>query len=159
MSQRVDRLEAVRVDEAVAELAERIDRLDKRLETASVEIARAKTLWPVALRSLEARLDDAAPTRKPESEPESESGSEPRLVEKPTAPAAPRSQDEDEDAPAEDLLASLRDSLRVMEDVAAEMERASEPWSSDDTEAPDLPTTQQAVAGGARIVPLRASDP
>jgi hypothetical protein len=60
-----------------------------------------------------------------------------------------------------------------MESVAAEMERASEPEpepesepepaprptaASDDTaEAP--PAQQQALAGGARIVPLRSSDP
>jgi hypothetical protein len=51
-----------------------------------------------------------------------------------------------------------------MESVAAEMERASEPEpapqappANDDTaEAPPAP---QAVAGGARIVPLRSSDP
>ena len=46
-----------------AELAERIDALDGRVAAVAAEIARAKTLWPVALRSLEARLDDVAPPR------------------------------------------------------------------------------------------------
>ena len=39
--------------------------LDERVATVATEIARAKTLWPVALRSLEARLDDAASATRP----------------------------------------------------------------------------------------------
>ena len=60
VASRVDRLEGAHVDDLRAELGERIDLIDKRVETVAVEIKRAKTLWPVALRSLEARLDDLA---------------------------------------------------------------------------------------------------
>ena len=45
----------------LAELGTRIDSVEKRVASVAAEVARAKTLWPVALRSLEARLDDAAP--------------------------------------------------------------------------------------------------
>jgi hypothetical protein len=45
-----------------------------------------------------------------------------------------------------------------MESVAAEVERASEGHSEPDR-LDDAADAQQAVAGGARIVPLRASDP
>ena len=41
------------------ELGARLEALDQRVATISTEVARGKTLWPVALRSLEARLDDA----------------------------------------------------------------------------------------------------
>ena len=77
--------------------------MDQRVATVAEEVSRAKTLWPVALRSLEARLDDAVRARRHEAE---------------MAPGT--------DAPADDLLAGLRDSLQAMEAVAAEMTRASE---------------------------------
>ena len=64
LANRVDQLEATHVDDLLTGLAERIDGLDGRVETVAVEIKRAKTLWPVALRSLEARLDDVAPPRR-----------------------------------------------------------------------------------------------
>jgi hypothetical protein len=126
-----------------------VDLLDKRVAAVSAEVARAKTLWPVALRSLEARLEDVTSTRHHAGESADEGVSSP-----------------DEAGAADDLLAGLRNSLQAMESVAAEMERASEPEAT--VPAPPAPAaadvtdpapTQQAVAGGARIVPLRASDP
>jgi len=115
----------------------------------SAEVARAKTLWPVALRSLEARLEDVTTTRHHAAESGDEAGSSP-----------------DEPRAADDLLAGLRDSLQAMESVAAEMERASEPEPEPVPQAPpatddaaEAPPVPQAVAGGARIVPLRSSDP
>jgi hypothetical protein len=101
----------------------------------------------VALRSLEARLEDLTTARHHAAESADEAGSSPEETEA-----------------ADDLLAGLRDSLQAMESVAAEMQRASEPEpapqappANDDPAEP--PPTQQAVAGGARIVPLRSSDP
>ena len=58
VASRLERLEAVHVDQVAAELSERFDRLDARIAAVIAEMGRAKTLWPVALRSLEARLDD-----------------------------------------------------------------------------------------------------
>jgi chromosome segregation ATPase len=145
VGQRLEKLEATRAEDLVAELVERLDLLDKRVSSISAEIARAKTLWPVALRSLEARLDDIAA----------------RSHDSPAPTDEPAAQD------ADDLLAGLRDSLQAMESVAAEMERASEPEPEPEraaeAEAPEEPIdsattqTQPAVAGGARIVPLRSS--
>ena len=147
VARRLDAVESARSEGVVRELVERIEILDKRVAAVSAEVARAKTLWPVALRSLEARLEDATTARHHAAEPVDQAGSSP-----------------DEPAAADDLLAGLRDSLQALESVAAEMERASEPEpaphtppASDDT--PEAPPTPQAVAGGARIVPLRSSDP
>ena len=58
MASRLERLEAVHVDQVAAELSDRLDLLDARIGAVIAEMGRAKTLWPVALRSLEARLDD-----------------------------------------------------------------------------------------------------
>ena len=91
------------------ELTGRIDVIDQRVAAVAAEVARAKTLWPVALRSLEARLDDAVHGHRPE--PSAAAG---------TASTSPP------DGPADDLLAGLRDSLQAMETVAAEMARASD---------------------------------
>ena len=154
---------------AAGELSGRIDVIDQRLATVADEVSRAKTLWPVALRSLEARLEDVAHARKPE----------PPLVA--TAPESGSA-----DVP-DDLLAGLRDSLQAMESVAAEMARASETLtgvaptddaaaedvseeeapsehaSSEEAAAEPMPAEQleepRAAAGGATIVPLRAGDP
>jgi chromosome segregation ATPase len=148
VTDRVDRLESVRTQDLVTELAARIELVDDRVASASAEIARAKTLWPIALRSLEARLDDVAP-RPAEETTGAESAP---IIHEPGEPTpAPR-----EDA-AEDLLAGLRDSLRAMENVAAELERSSESPSGED--ASEAPSSQQAIAAGARIVPLRTADP
>ena len=68
LTNRVDGLEATHIDDLLAGLAERIDGLDGRVEAVAVEIKRAKTLWPVALRSLEARLDDVASLRPRDDE-------------------------------------------------------------------------------------------
>jgi chromosome segregation ATPase len=147
IGQRLETLESSRTDDLVAELAERIEQVDKRVSSVSAEIARAKTLWPVALRSLEARLDDVVAARAQES-------TEPVAADVSATPSSTEHVGED----ADDLLAGLRDSLQAMENVAAEMERASESGVSE-AEAPEPETTHQAVAGGARIVPLRANDP
>jgi DNA repair exonuclease SbcCD ATPase subunit len=134
----------------VDELSARIDVIDRRVATVAEEVSRAKTLWPVALRSLEARLEDAVHVRRPDK------------------PADPVSADE----PSEDLLAGLRDSLQAMESVAAEMARASDTLGDPAEEAPaeeppaDEPLPDpapqaeaQAAASGATIVPLRAGEP
>ncbi len=142
MTSRVEQLEAVHADDLVTRLTERVEAVDKRLEGVAVEIARAKTLWPVALRSLEARLDDVVA---------------PRAIPEPASDTAPSEPEPRQDDVEDDLLAELRDSLQAMESVAAEIERASDGHAEPDL--PDASDTQQAVAGGARIVPLRAGDP
>ncbi len=153
VARRLDTLEAARPEGLVREVVERIEVLDERVTAVSTEVARAKTLWPVALRSLEARLEDVTSARHHAAE---------------TAASSP-----DGPAQTDDLLAGLRDSLQAMESVAAEMERASEPEptlaaaaetaASQPAPPPDEPAQtaapQQALAGGARIVPLRSSDP
>jgi chromosome segregation ATPase len=139
---RIGRLEAERADDLVTELADRIDRVDKRVETVATEITRAKTLWPVALRSLEARLDSV--------------NLPPRHSDAADLPLSANESPTDDEGGTDDLLAGLRDSLQAMENVAAEMERASDGQAGGDT--PDKPM-QHAAAGGAQIVPLRAGDP
>ena len=138
MASRLERLEAVHVDKVAAELSDRLDRLDARIGAVIAEMGRAKTLWPVALRSLEARLDDVVarahaphPTESelPQPEPADESGH---------------------------LIAGLRDSLDAMESVAEEMARASAAWASDGDAS--VSETHEASAGEDRIVPLRASE-
>ena len=149
VGRRLDALEAAGAEELARELHERLELLDRRVAAVSAEVARAKTLWPVALRSLEARLEDVAAVRHPAAEPANDVGSPP-----------------EEPGDADALLAGLRDSLQAMESVAAEMERASEPEPTpqvasptEDTIGTDAPSPQEAIAGGARIVPLRSSDP
>ena len=139
VASRLERLEAVHVDQVAAELRERFDRLDARIAAVTAEMGRAKTLWPVALRSLEARLDDVVARAQAPHPTESEL---------PQAEPAGESHH---------LLAGLKDSLNDMESVAEEMARASEAWASDGDAS--VSATQEASAGGARIVPLRASDP
>ena len=139
VASRLERLEAVHVDQVAAELSERFDRLDARIAAVIAEMGRAKTLWPVALRSLEARLDDVvARAHAPH----------------PTESELPQPEPADE---SDHLLAGLRDSLHAMESVAEEMARASEAWASDGDAS--VSETHEASAGGARIVPLRASEP
>jgi chromosome segregation ATPase len=147
---RLDQLEGAQVDERDSALADQIARLDRRVSTVADEIGRAKTLWPVALRSLEARLDDVARRQEEhatETSPES-AGAEGH----------------------EDLLAGLRDSLQAMESVAAELVRtpdseaeakppADTPELEREPDEPQPAEVQEAVGGGARIVPLRQSDP
>jgi chromosome segregation ATPase len=126
-------------DRSITDLAARIDGMEQQLTTVASEVARAKTLWPVALRSLEARLDDvAAHPRRTDAAPV------------PVEESADGATDDD------DLLAGLRDSLQAMESVAAEMARASDVLGAGD----ESDGSQQAAvaAGGATIVPLRSSD-
>ena len=151
VGRRLDALEASPAQDPVGEVVERIELLDKRISSVSAEIARAKTLWPVALRSLEARLDDVMASRTDGQE---------------TAAAHASPSPHETGADSDDLLAGLRDSLQAMESVAAELERESESESESEREpqavaAMDDPTEapQQAMAGGARIVQLRSSDP
>jgi hypothetical protein len=120
----------------VTRLGERMDLVDTRVAHVAAEVSRAKTLWPVALRSLEARLDDVMQ----------------REDERPAAPVSPEGATEHDDA--DEVLAGLRDSLQAMENVAAEFERASDGATPDESD--DTPPAQEAVAGGARIVLFRA---
>ncbi len=149
---RLEQLESARVDERGSDLAEQIGRLEHRVSSVAEEIGRAKTLWPVALRSLEARLDDVA-----------------RQQEEHAAELPPDSAGTEGH---EDLLAGLRDSLQAMESVAAELARtpdgevAVEPeppaGAAEDELEPDEQEpaqVQEAVGGGARVVPLRQGDP
>lgn len=155
LSARLARVESAERDAADAndrrasELARKVDRIEGRLAGVAEEVARAKTLWPVALRSLEARLDDAVHAHRDE------------LAAGDTGPVPAAS-----DAPPDDLLAGLRDSLQAMESVAAEMARASETLGDAPDDAPpaDEPEPHQegdadppAAAAGATVVPLRAA--
>lgn len=124
------------------ELTRRIDAIEQQVATVASEVARAKTLWPVALRSLEARLDDVAShARRPELTP---------------VPALDSTDVAGDDVSGDDdLLAGLRDSLHAMENVAAEMARASDALGATD----DPTDLHEAVAvAGATIVPLRSPD-
>ena len=148
VSQRLEALETAHPEHLVTSVVERVDLLDKRVAAVSAEIARAKTLWPVALRSLEARLENVVSARAHEVTEAADGSSSPAEA----------------GAEAGDLLAGLRDSLQAMESVAAEMERASDPEPARQAAPPaeagtEAPSTRQAMAGGARIVPLRSSDP
>ena len=147
-AERLQRLEESNSEARVVELGARLESLDKRVSSVATEIARAKTLWPVALRSLEARLDDVAAGRVHDAATNTE--------------ATPES--ESSQSGAQDLLAGLRDSLHAMESVAAEMERAPEqepatPPAPEEAPVTSGPTPAQAMVAGARIVPLRTSDP
>jgi chromosome segregation ATPase len=131
----------------LGELGARIDLVEKRVATVAAEVGRAKTLWPVALRSLEARLDDVAPKREH------------------LDPAAADATDGDEvserhgrEEHTDDLLAGLRDSLQAMESVAAELGATTAASPPENSSAPEAPA-HQAIAGGARVVPLRTTDP
>ena len=167
LAARIERMEAATRDAADArdrgsvELTRRVDRIEQRVVSVAEEVARAKTLWPVALRSLEARLEDAVHVRH------AEPGADEDDTRSPTGTPV--------EDPSEDLLAGLRDSLQAMETVAAEMARASDTLGepsgepadepSDESEPDDdssaqLADEQSAAAGaGATIVPLRASEP
>jgi len=147
MADRIERIERATREHAetrerlASELSRRIEAIDAQVATVASDVARAKTLWPVALRSLEARLDDV--TGSP-NEPEARGADEPRV---------------DESGADDDLLAGLRDSLQAMETVAAEMARASDVLSTDEPSTAPPTAHEAVVAGGALIVPLRSSDP
>ena len=131
---------------AAGELTARIDVIDQRVAAVATEVARAKTLWPVALRSLEARLDDAVHGHRPE----------PSAADNAMSASSP-------DGPADDLLAGLRDSLQAMETVAAEMARASDTLGDPDEDHADAEepaeTGTPVATAGATIVPLRTGEP
>ena len=120
--------------------------IDQRVAAVAAEVARAKTLWPVALRSLEARLDDAVHGHRPEPSAADDAAS--------TGPP---------DGPADDLLAGLRHSLQAMETVAAEMARASDTLGDPDDDGPEADEPAEAetpiATAGATIVPLRTGEP
>ena len=146
--------------QAAGELSSRIDMIDQRVASVAEEVSRAKTLWPVALRSLEARLDDAVHSGRPEPSPD-------------------RPHDTGLAVEHADPLAGLRESLEVMETVAAEMGRAASTLSGSADEAPpeqtstDEPAASElaaadpsqepqpapAAAAGGTIVPLRTGEP
>ncbi|HEX2427445.1 MAG TPA: hypothetical protein VHI53_05925 [Gaiellaceae bacterium] len=142
LAARLEGLEAAHVEQVPVQVSERFDRIEARIAAVAAEMGRAKTLWPVALRSLEARLDD--------------------LVSHAPAHQVPTSRMPE--AGSEDLLAGLRDSLQAMESVAEEVARASDAWTSDEQQpTPEGQTAHQdareAASGGARIVPIRVNDP
>jgi chromosome segregation ATPase len=129
------------------DLAHRIDVIDRRVATVATEVARAKTLWPVALRSLEARLDDAVSHAHRDE------------AESPTSTDDTTSKTDDHGDSSDDLLAGLRDSLHAMETVAAEMARASDALSSTDDEETGVDEAAPVASAGATIVPLRTGEP
>lgn len=135
-------------DRTGSELPRRIDTLEQRIAAVATEVARAKTLWPVALRSLEARLDDAVHARRHDVA---------------TADVDREALDAPDDGPADDLLAGLRDSLQAMETVAAEMARASDALDLEDDDSSSTDEQEEphasVVAAGATIVPLRTGEP
>jgi chromosome segregation ATPase len=153
LATRVERMESATREASEArskgtdDLAHRIDVIDRRVATVATEVARAKTLWPVALRSLEARLDDAV-SHAHRDEPESAT----------PADDAASGNDGPGDS-SDDLLAGLRDSLHAMETVAAEMARASDALSSTDDEEPGVDAQAPLATAGATIVPLRTGEP
>ena len=51
---------APRISAALRTLDQRLENLERREDGIAAELERARTLWPIALRSLEARLDDLA---------------------------------------------------------------------------------------------------
>jgi len=152
LAERLERIEAStrKASETNArtagELTSRIDAMDQRVAAVAAELARAKTLWPVALRSLEARLDDAFHGHRPETSATDDTAS--------TSPP---------NGPADDLLAGLRDSLQAMETVAAEMARASDTLGDSDDDRPDAEepaeTETPVATAGATVVPLRTGEP
>jgi DNA repair exonuclease SbcCD ATPase subunit len=169
LTSRVERIETATREASEArdrggvELARRVDRVDQRVAAVTEEVARAKTLWPVALRSLEARLEDVVHARRAEPV-----GGD--------AGASPVGDETSPDEPPEDLLAELRDSLQAMESVAAEMARASETLGDPVDEPVVEPSVEgepdeepsettvvvsepSAAVAGATVVPLRASEP
>ena len=155
LSERVESFEASAREAAAAsrqtaaDLTERIAVVEQRVATMASEVARAKTLWPIALRSLEARLEDVAGHARP---PGSTTAPDPSV---PTAVA--------DETPDESLLAGLRDSLQAMESVAAEMARASDvlapaPIGSDPSRDDASDHAEPVAAAGGTIVPLRSPD-
>lgn len=148
LSERLERSEAASrrhsetAERLASELSRKIEAIEAQVATVATEVARAKTLWPVALRSLEARLDDVVSHAQAEAQRDAEVG------------------EAESSITDDDLLAGLRDSLQAMETVAAEMARASDVLSPADEPGPPPASVQEAVAaGGATIVPLRSSDP
>lgn len=55
------------LERALADLAARLAASEERAAAASAELSRATSLWPAALRSLEARVDQLAGASRPES--------------------------------------------------------------------------------------------
>ena len=94
---------ASRIGADLAALARRIEHFERREDGLVAEIERAQALWPVALRSLEARLDDIV-AKQDDLAPKTEEGGS--------------------------LLAALHASLAAMQAVAAETPSATELPSS-----------------------------
>ena len=130
-------------ERSAAELAARLEALDQRVAGLASELARAKTLWPVALRSLEARLDDAVPR------------SAPRRADHRTGLFG---------GSVRDGRRRRRSPRRSAREPSGDGDASRRRWSAPSetrpvTEPEPEPAAQEAVAGGARVVPLRASDP
>ena len=112
------------------ELTQKLDEVDQRGIAVASDFTRTRTLWPTALRSLEARLDEIAP--------------------RPNEPAASL-----EEQP---LIARPNDGISHAEPAAAET--VSSPEREPNREPSSENTVAQPVTSvGADVVRLRASDP
>ena len=147
---RLDQLESAQVDEPDSDLAKQVDRLESRVSTVAEEIGRAKTLWPVALRSLEARLDDVARRqeehRRPRSRPSRPAQRFTRISSQGSATACRRWSRWPPSWGAHRWRGRGRRAGR----------RRTHEHEPDEQEPAEV---QEAVGGGARIVPLRQGDP
>ncbi len=112
------------------ELTQKLDEVDQRGIAVASDFTRTRTLWPTALRSLEARLDEIAP--------------------RPNEPAASL-----EEQP---LIARPNDGISQAEPAAAET--VSSPEREPNREPSSENTVAQPVTSvGADVVRLRAADP
>ena len=167
LAARIERMEAATRDAADArdrgsvELTRRVDRIEQRVVSVAEEVARAKTLWPVALRSLEARLEDAVHPRHAEPDEDEDDTRSPAAAraEEPVRGSARGAARQ----PAGDGVGGRGDGPRVRH--ARRAARGDEPSDErepddDSSDRPELADEQSAAAGaGATIVPLRASEP
>ena len=127
------------------ELTNRIDVIDQRVAAVAAEVARAKTLWPVALRSLEARLDDVVHTRRsdPAEDDDGDDGRAGRGRGRPPRRAARQ--------PAGDGDGRRRDGSGVG--------HARRPDDETAHSEGQRPVTDPPAAAGATVVPLRTGEP
>jgi hypothetical protein len=113
------------------ELTQKLDEVDQRGIAVASDFTRTRTLWPTALRSLEARVDEIVP--RPPNEPAAS------LEEQP-------------------LIARPNDGTSQAEPAAAET--VSSPGREPNREpSPENTVAQPVTNVGADVVQLRAADP